>query len=223
MPKSSQFQYFNSPHTTFNLLKDAPVRPDFDDDANTVTYHGYFEVENKTGQTADDVTVVLPYIWAVAPDDGVPGDGQGSLGPAGPVALDFENVDFEDGAWTVENFNGIEGLNLEVTAEIVPLDDHPYTTGSVAAGSIASNPSLTDDFGPSSADYPLNSKNPPETLDEDDRIPSVNLGDLEAHEDVPLDLVFTYQWTLNGLEADYNALRTAGAVYTLSSVDDWPV
>jgi hypothetical protein len=208
MPKSSTFQYYNSPHTTFNLLKDAPVRPDFDDDANTVTYHGYFEVENKTGQTESDVTLVLPYVWAVAPPNG-------SLGTPGPVALDFE-----DGAWTAEDFNGIEGLDLEVTAEIVPLDlDHDYTTGSIAAGSIASNPSLTDDFGLSSADYPVNSKFPPETLDEDDLIPSVNLGELEAHEDVALDLVFTYHWTLNGSEVDYNALRTAGAAYTLEAVD----
>ena len=94
-----------------------------------------------------------------------------------------------------------------------------YTTDSIAAGSIASNPSLTDDFGPSSADYPVNSKFPPETLDEDDLIPSVNLGQLEAHEDVALDLVFTYHWTLNGSEVDYNALRTAGAAYTLEAVD----
>jgi hypothetical protein len=217
----SEFKYFNSPHTTFNLLKDAPEKPDFDDDANTVTYHGYFEVENKTGQTEENVTVVLPYIWAVAPPppkDSPPGT-PAPLDTPGPVALDFE-----DGAWTVENFNGIKDLDLEVTAEIVPLD-HPYTntTGLIAAGSIASNPSLTDDFGLSSADYPLNSKFPPEMLEKDDMIPSVNLGDLEAHEEVALDLVFTYHWTLNGMETDYNALRTAGAGYTLSSVDDWPV
>jgi hypothetical protein len=211
----SKFQYFNSPHTTFNLLKDAPESPIFDPDANTVTYHDYFEVENKTGQTEENVTVVLPYIWAVVP----PNDN--SLGNV-DSAPDFVALDFEDGAWTAENFNGVTGLDLAVTAEIVPLD-HPYTTGSVAAGSIASNPSLTDDFGPSSADYPVNSKFPPEMLDEDDQIPSVNLGDLEAHEEVALDLVFTYHWTLNGMETDYNALRTAGAGYTLSSVDDWPV
>ena len=58
-------------------------------------------------------------------------------------------------------------------------------------------------------------------LEEDDHIPSVNLGDLEANEDVAIDLVFTYHWTLNGMEADFNALRTAGAAYTLSSVDDF--
>jgi hypothetical protein len=34
--------------------------------------------------------------------------------------------------------------------------------------------------------------------------------------------VFTYYWTLNGMEADFNALRTAGAAYTLEAVD-WPV
>jgi hypothetical protein len=211
----SEFKYFNSPHTTFNLLKDAPEKPDFDDDANTVTYHGYFEVENKTGQTEENVTVVLPYSWAVVPPN------NNSLGNPDPVP-DFVALDFEDGAWTAKNFNGVTGLDLVVTAEIVPLD-HPYTTGSVAAGSIASNPSLTDDFGLSSADYPLNSKFPPEMLEKDDMIPSVNLGDLEAHEEVALDLVFTYHWTLNGMETDYNALRTAGAGYTLSSVDDWPV
>jgi hypothetical protein len=112
-------------------------------------------VENTTKQAVDNVFVALPYAWAVAPDDGTPGDGQGSLGPAGLVALDFKN-----GAWTAKDFNGIEDLDLMVTAKILPLD-HSYTTGSVAAGSIASDASLTDDFGPSSADPPIKAPFPP--------------------------------------------------------------
>ena len=104
--------------------------------------------------------MILPYIWAVAPpppDGTLPGT-PAPLGNPGPVALDFNSV---EGDWNVKDFNGIKGLDLKVTAEIVPLD-HPYTntTDSVTAGSIASNPSLTDDFGPSSADYPLNASSP---------------------------------------------------------------
>jgi hypothetical protein len=151
------------------------------------------------------------------PGDGVPNDGIGSLGTPGRVALDFEH-----NAWTAEDFNGIEGLDLKVTAKIVPLDHH-YSTGKIAAGTIASDASLTDDFGPSSADYPINAPFPPfppETLDRDDRIPSVNLGRLEAHEDVNVDLVFTYKWTLDGKKADYDALRTSVGVYTLDPVED---
>ena len=40
----SEFQYFNSPNTTFNVLKDNPGSPIFDNAANTATYEGYFEV-----------------------------------------------------------------------------------------------------------------------------------------------------------------------------------
>jgi hypothetical protein len=204
----SGFEYYNSPLTDFNVLGGSLGGSRiFDNDANTVTYQDYFEVENKTGHTEHGVVAVLPYAWALAPGDG-------SLGPAGPVPLDFEGD-----AWTAENFNGIAGLNLEVTGEILP-SDHLYTTGSVAAGSIASNPGLHDDFGPSSADYPLKSDLPPEVLEGDDLIPSVNLGDLEAKEDVTLSIKFTYHWTLNGEEVDYNALPTSGAVYTLSPVGD---
>jgi hypothetical protein len=212
----SEFQYYNSPDTTFTVL-DGGSR-DFDNKHNTVTYHNRFEVENLTEQAVDDVFAFLPYIWAVAPDDGVnTHDGKGTLGPAGPVALDFE-----DGAWTTEDFNGIEGLDLRVTAKIVPLN-HLYTTSLIAAGGIASDASLTDDFGPSSADDPLNSKKlPPEMLDGDDLMPSVNLGTLEAFEDVTVDLVFTYNWTLDGKKVDYNALPTSGAVYTLDAVESSP-
>src|SRR6187549_2407054 len=109
----SEFQYFNSPHTTFNVLKDNPGSPIFDNAANTATYEGYFEVENKTGQTEENVTVVLPYIWAVAPPppEGSPPGTPAPLGNPGPVALDFDSV---EGDWNVKDFNGIKGLDLEV-------------------------------------------------------------------------------------------------------------
>jgi hypothetical protein len=48
----------------------------------------------------------------------------------------------------------------------------------------------------------------------------VNLGELEAREDVAVDLEFTYKWTLDGKEVDYNALRTAGYALTLDPVED---
>jgi|tagenome__1003787_1003787.scaffolds.fasta_scaffold20841047_1 hypothetical protein len=204
MPK---FKYFNSPDTTFDAF-DNVFDPIFDNKHNTVTYHDEYKAENLSDEAVDNVFVVLPYIWARAPDDG-------SLGTPGRVALDFEH-----GAWTAEDFNGIEGLDLKVTAKIVPLN-HPYSTGTIAAGSIASDASLTDDFGPSSADKPIEAPFPPfppETLDKNDRIPSVDLGELEAHEDVVVDLKFTYKWTLDGKAVDYNALRTSVGVYTLDDV-----
>jgi hypothetical protein len=204
--KKSEFKYYDSPLTTFKLI-DEDLIPKFDDKHNTVTFHNEFEVENLTGKAVDNVTAVLPYIWAVAPGDG-------SLGPAGLVALDFEH-----NAWTTEDFNGIKGLDLKVTAKMVPLDHH-YNTGKIAAGKIASDVTLTDDFGPSSTDDPVNAPFPPETLDKDDQIPSVNLGRLKAHEDVTLDLVFTYKWTLDGKKADYDALNTAGAINTLDPVEN---
>jgi hypothetical protein len=202
----SEFKYFNSPDTTFVVLGDPTLHDTYDDKHNTITFHDAFVVRNLTDQTVDDVFATLPYVWAEAPDDG-------TLGDPGFVALDFEN-----GAWRAEDFNGIEGLDLKVTAEIKPLDES-YTTGKIAAGSIASNEDLTDALGPSSTDEFPNSPFPPETLDGDDRIPSVNLGELNAFEEVPLDLVFTYKWTLDGKKADFDALFTAGAVFTLDDVE----
>jgi hypothetical protein len=213
MPKNEQFQYFDSSLTTFNVLKTAPTTPDFDQNTDTVTYHGYFEIENKTGQTVENVSLILPYIWVSVR----PGDDLSKVGPAGPVALDLE-----DGVWSATNFNGIEGLNLVVTARIVP-QNHPYNTFTVEAGTIASSASLTDVLGPSSADERITRGLPSETLDSDDIIPAVNVHDLDPHERVAVDLVFHYEWTLDGQPVDYNALRTAGSAYTISTVENWPV
>jgi hypothetical protein len=47
----------------------------------------------------------------------------------------------------------------------------------------------------------------------------VLLDALNAFEEVPLDLVFTYKWTLDGKKADFDALFTAGAVFTLDDVE----
>jgi hypothetical protein len=163
----SEFQYFNSSLHTFSVL--ASDNRIYDDKASTVTYRDFYEVENKTGQTADDVVLVLPYVWAVVdpptgvdPLTGLKADDQtlsdpDLVGPPGRLALDFEN-----GAWTVEDFNGMTGLDLKVTAKIVPLD-HSYTTGSIAAGSIASDPSLQHVLGPSSVDEKI--PYAPETLE----------------------------------------------------------
>jgi hypothetical protein len=221
---SEYFKYVDSPYTDFNVPD--KTQRDFDPVANTVTYQG-FEVENLTEDSVGDVYAALPFVWSLVTKE----DSEDSLlGKPGYVALDFE-VDAKGGAWTAENFNRIDGLNLRVTAEIVPLDHH-YTTGEIAAGNIFSDASLTDVFGPTSRDDPVNAKLPPETLDGDDKIPSVNLGTLEADEEVEVDLVFTYEWTLDGVKVeDYNALRTAGYVVTLDpveptagAVDDlWPV
>ena len=59
---------------------DNVFNPIFNDKHNTVTYHNEYEAENLTDKAVDNVFVVLPYIWANAPDDGVPNDGIGSLG-----------------------------------------------------------------------------------------------------------------------------------------------
>jgi hypothetical protein len=209
----SEFKYYDSPQTDINVIGTTDDRH-FDNKANTVTYNDFFEVENNTGHTVGGV-IALPYIWAV-----VPKDSQSTLGNAGLVPLDLN----KDGVWTAKNFNGKTGLDLQVTAEILP-SDHDYTTGSVSAESIASNAGLDDDFGPSSADYPIKAPFPPEMLDATDLIPLVNLGELEAHEDVTFSLKFTYHWTQDKGKVSYDdALATAGAVHSLELVDDlWPV
>src|SRR4051794_40136727 len=122
-------EWVNTPLTTFSALGGTITADAVAGSPDQIqTFHGFFEVENKTGQVQHDVGLILPDVWVHPVDNPL-------------IALDYDSAQH---GWTAQNFNGT-GFNLLVTADITA-HGHPITEGFLNAATVADGSNLKDAF-----------------------------------------------------------------------------